>query len=203
MTQGFGKQVAVLSPVKAELHLRQIPGKMLGRNLVPASDDAALKSPPLGMFACSEADFIFRNSRPFAVERVDFRPTVFSRLPAVGSKPPHNGLESLRRLAVRETLSAARGAFHDSQGSVRCLRPRHVGVNRPEQDVHYFGVMGKLFFRPTLSGFVIAVGSECHFILLPANHAGFRLTQEQHSKWKNTCQVNNYDLLLAFSTGSE
>ena len=43
MTQGFGKQVAVLSPVKAELHLRQIPGEMLGRNFVPASHDATLQ----------------------------------------------------------------------------------------------------------------------------------------------------------------
>jgi hypothetical protein len=43
MTQGFGKQVAVLSPVEAELHLRQIPGKMLGRDLVPRSHDAALE----------------------------------------------------------------------------------------------------------------------------------------------------------------
>jgi hypothetical protein len=33
---------------------------------------------------------------------------------------------------------------------------------------------------------------ELHFILLPANQAGFRLTQEQHSKWTNTCQVNNH-----------
>ena len=43
MTQGFGKQVSILSPVKAELHLRQIPGKMLGRNLMPRSHDAAFQ----------------------------------------------------------------------------------------------------------------------------------------------------------------
>jgi hypothetical protein len=28
-----------------------------------------------------------------------------------------------------------------------------------------------------------------HFHLLPANQAGFNLTQDQHSKWNNTCQV--------------
>src|SRR5581483_7167591 len=43
MTQGIGKQIAVLPPVKAELHLRQIPREVLRRNLVPRSNDAALE----------------------------------------------------------------------------------------------------------------------------------------------------------------
>lgn len=43
MTQSFGEQVAILSPVKAELHLRQIPGKVLGRDFVPTSHDATLE----------------------------------------------------------------------------------------------------------------------------------------------------------------
>ncbi|HZR66249.1 MAG TPA: hypothetical protein VFA85_13960 [Terriglobales bacterium] len=31
--------------------------------------------------------------------------------------------------------------------------------------------------------------------LLPANQAGFDLTQDQHSKWNKTCQVNNHENL--------
>jgi hypothetical protein len=39
-----------------------------------------------------------------------------------------------------------------------------------------------------LGSFVQQIG---HFVLLPASHAGFQLTQDQHNKWNKTCQVNN------------
>jgi hypothetical protein len=43
MTQRIEKQIGVLSAIKTESHLFQICGKMLRRNFVPSTDDAALE----------------------------------------------------------------------------------------------------------------------------------------------------------------
>jgi hypothetical protein len=48
-------------------------------------------------------------------------------------------------------------------------------------------------FQEQLDGFALLLFISKHSVLLPASQAGFRLTQDQHSKWNNTCQVNNHE----------
>lgn len=47
-------------------------------------------------------------------------------------------------------------------------------------------------FEKQRNGFALLFFAGKHFVLLPANQAGFRLTQDNYAKWTNTCQVNNH-----------
>lgn len=87
-----------------------------------------------------------------------------------------------------------------------------IAIQAAKQDIELFGsaVVMSGIFTPTLRANILPLlvlrmlivarlwfGSNCgfvlHCVLLPANQAGFHLTQDQHSKWETTCQVNNHE----------